>query len=450
MYASVLEFFNKGLIVLMCISAVLLSVKIMYHIIAFTPPKRFANAKTKHMFAILIPARYESAVIKDLLNSLENQDYPKQLFDTYVIVESESDPTCEIVKNYSNVSLFVRPNLDVKTKGGALDQIIKHLLNNGVAVEKNYEAYFIIDADNTVNPSFLTEMNKCYDAGFEVGISYHHPKNWNDGWVASCSALTFSMINTFQNKARSKLTNNIVISGTGYYISARVINNLGGWPFQTLTEDVELSNYCVLNSIKTTYNEFAEHFDELPLTLAVSFKQRIRWLKGHLQATHIYSGQLLKSVFTKSDNIFGRAEFAFNVLPVAIPLAGILGYAIAMFVMGIIGTITHVDKMLCLLSFKCFGKAILGLYLFFIVYTVMLLINEYIFHKIELELKNAIIASLMNPFFLGLYIPIALIALFKKNITWKPIDRKATLKTEECELKQIDDLSSTDPNTQTN
>lgn len=425
MYALILDIVNWSMIGLMAFSAVLLIYKIFYHCYALMPVRKFPNAKKQHKFAILIPARNESSVIEGILQSLQNQDYPKELFDAYVIVETETDPTVKICEKYENATAFVRPDLNVKSKGGALDHLLKHLISTGIAEEKGYEAYFIFDADNTLQTNFLTEMNKTFDAGYELSLSYRNSKNWNDGWVASCSALTFSMLNTFQNKCRARFNKNVLVSGTGFYISARIIHLLGGWPFQSLTEDVEISNYAVLNDIKATYNENTEHFDEQPISLKISWNQRIRWVKGHMQVSKKYSKKLIKSSLISKENRLGKLDFGLNIIPIAIPLATVIVYCLLTLGLGIAGVCLRVAPNLWQLAFINFTVALIGIYAFFALYTLAMLLAER--KHINITLKNAIICILMNPFFMALYLPIFLTALFKKEVKWKPIERKADL-----------------------
>ena len=47
----------------------------------------------KHKFAILIAARNEEAVIGSLVHSLKEQDYPKELYNIFVIPNNCSDNT---------------------------------------------------------------------------------------------------------------------------------------------------------------------------------------------------------------------------------------------------------------------------------------------------------------------------------------------------------------------
>lgn len=426
MFQAFLDFFNWALVFMMGVSVILLLYKIVYHIYGLFPQKQYPEAKKQHKFAILIPARNESSVIEGLLKSLNEQDYPKELFDSYVIVESSNDPTVKICEKYENVTAFVRPNLNVKSKGGALDQILKHLIETKKAFE--YEAYFIFDADNVAKSNFLTEMNKTFDCGFEMGLSYRNAKNWNDGWIASCSALTFIMFNTFQNKCRAKFNKNVLVSGTGFYIAAHVLHELGGWPFQTLTEDFELSNYAVLNNIKGAYNENTEFFDEQPKTLKISWNQRVRWCKGHMQVSKKYQKKLLKSSLVSTENRLGKLEYGLNILPIATPIATVIVYSLITLIMGIVGIIIKVGKPLWQLALFNSATALLVTYIFFVCYTAALLFCER--KHINITLKNSIKTSFLNPIFMVLYLPIYITALFKKEVKWKPITRSVDLNKE--------------------
>ncbi len=205
-------------------------------------------------YAILIPARYEAKVIRYLLDSLKDQI--SSFKDTYIIVESENDETVTIAKEYG-ANIFIRTELENRhRKGFALDEVLKEILKN-----KHYDLYFIFDADNILDKDFIKEMLNSYNDGYDIAVAYRSIKN-NINWVTTCSGLTFSMINTIFNKTNIKFNKSVIISGTGYYISGEIIEKLGGFPFNSLTEDYELSLYVEANHISCTYNEKAIFYDE--------------------------------------------------------------------------------------------------------------------------------------------------------------------------------------------
>ena len=400
------------------ISFIFMLDKIIQHIFGMFPSKKLKDAKKDHKYAILIPARNESKVIKGLLESIANQTYNSDLIDTYVIVESENDPTCKICENYKNTNVFVRKHLELKGKGYALDEAIQDIF----AKEKVYDAFFIFDADNILEKDFIYEMNKSYDAGYKIALGYRNSKNWNDGWVASCSALTFSMINTFHNKCKSKFNRNVILSGTGFYIDYNEIKKIGGWKFYTLTEDYELTLFSALNNIKSYYNEYAEFYDEQPTKLKTSWNQRLRWIKGHSQSDKKYTKQLLKSAILSKEKRWNKTEFALSLFPIASLLITIIGYTIFTFVMTIVGFSIGSPYAIKVLT-ACLISNV-AIYVFLFLYTLLMLLVER--KRINITSKNAFICCLTNPFFLFLYIPIFFQTLFKKQVEWKPIDHKVT------------------------
>lgn len=429
MYHTIFHIVNIVFYVLLAISFVLLLQKIIYHIFGLFPSKRFPDAKKDHKYAILIPARNESAVIEGLLKSIKNQTYDKNMMKAYVIVESLDDPTCEIVKKYENTEIFVREHLENKGKGYALDECVKHIFASG----EKYEAFFIFDADNVLDKNFMTEMNKTFDAGYKMCLGYRNSKNWNDGWVASCSALTFSMINTFQNKSRARFNRNVTISGTGFYISADVLEELGGWDFVTLTEDYEISMYSVLKNLKSTYNEYAEFYDEQPTSLKTSWNQRIRWVKGYDQVNKKYQKKIIKSALVDKENRLSKLEYGLSILPVMTLLASTILYAIFTLVLAIVGSC--ISDPVAPRVWMAFGIVIFSMYMFYVLYAMVMLIAER--KHTNITLKNSLVCCLMSPFYWALYIPIYITSLCKKTVEWKPIAHKVVMEEPNGESVEI-------------
>ena len=406
------NFFHIGNIVFyVCLgfSVLLLVNKIIYHIVGLFPSKKLPDASKEHRFAILIPARNESKVIDGLLNSIKNQTYNQDLLETYVIVEKPDDPTCQIAKNYKNTNVFVREHLELKGKGYALDECIQKIFKEN----KEYDAIFIFDADNILSPTFIEEMNKSYDAGYKIALGYRNSKNWNDGWIASCSALTFSMINTFHNKCRAKFNRNVILSGTGFYIDFDEIKKIGGWKFYTLTEDYELTLFSALNNINSTYNEYAEFFDEQPTSLRTSWNQRLRWVKGHSQSDKKYTKELIKSAIIQKGNKFNKTEFALSILPIATMLITIIGYTIYTFILSIIGFC--LKEPLAIRSLMACGVSAVAIYIFLVLYTALMISAER--KRSNLTHKKAFICCLANPFFMS---------ISKKQVEWTPIVHSVT------------------------
>ncbi len=380
------------------------------------PAKKFPAAKQEHKFAIIIPARNESKVIHQILDSIKAQTYNHDLIDTFLIVEREDDPTCQIAKNYERTHVFVRKHLERKGKGHAMDELFQELLQD----ENNkFEAYFIFDADNILYPNYMEEMNKVFDQGYDAAVAYRNSKNWNDNWIASCSGLTFMAFNTFDNKPKSRLGLNVTISGTGFYISHKLLKKVGGYKFFTLTEDYEFKLYSTLNNIETTYCESAKFYDEQPTKMKVSWNQRLRWCKGFSQANKIYNKKLLQSAIkVKGKARVNQMLTILGVIPIAVTIASILIYQIVNFVLMIIALAIGYPGWY--MPGIGFGASGLALYLFLMLYTFILILVER--KNMKMSFWSSIITIFMNPLFMLLYLPIYVTAFFKKEVKWVAIE----------------------------
>ena len=79
---------------------------------------KISTGDKKHTFAVIIPARNEEKVIANLLKSLKTQNYPKELYDVFVVANNCTDKTSEIALSH-NVNV-IEGNENIKSKGDAL------------------------------------------------------------------------------------------------------------------------------------------------------------------------------------------------------------------------------------------------------------------------------------------------------------------------------------------
>lgn len=357
----------------------------------------------KGKFAILIPARDESRVIEELLNSILNQTRKIDSDDVYVIVEEESDKTVELVKN-KNMNIVFRHDLSKKRKGYALDDAIKEILEQ----KKHYDAYFIFDADNVLDKDYIKNMEEAYEDGYDIGIGYRNTKNGNDSVIAAASSLTFSMINTLGNEHKTKCNNTLTISGTGFYIKGNIIEKLGGYPFNSLTEDYELTLYATLNDLTTTYVKNAIFFDEQPVKYNITINQRTRWIKGFFEARKKYIPLLLKKEINK--NFSSSFHQIMGVTPYILLIIGLLGILLINYF--------NVKNTIILILF---------VYLIMVLITSIMVLKENTYLNINNKMKIKVI--LYNPIFLTTYIICLFKAILNKDVKWLKIEHSKSLDT---------------------
>ena len=363
-------------------------------------------------FCIMIPARDESLVIEDLLISIKNQTKKVNMKDVYIIVEKETDPTIGIAKNYG-ATIFIRQRLDLKTKGYALDELLKDLNQK----KKYYDAYFIFDADNILDKNFLKEMEVSYQEGYDIATGYRNLKNGNNSIISACSGITFAFLNSNGNETKSKQSRNVTLSGTGLYISGELIKKWASFPFHSLTEDYELTLYSIENNLTSVYNKDAIFYDEQPLKYKNTIKQRTRWIKGYFSTRKKYIPRLRKKL--KNNPNFGSLITEISGMkPYIFMIIGALLY--------LLNQIINLFKIHDITNPLFRGSFMKIILIFMLAYILFAFMTAYIIlkdkDKINISDKMQIKAILFSPLFFSTYIPCALKAFLKKEVTWEKVE----------------------------
>ena len=247
----------------------------------------------KHRFMAIIPAHNEAAVVGNLVESLKNQDYPKELYDIYVIADNCTDNTAEIARNAGAI-VYERFDEEKKTKGFALQWFLAQKIEE----DAPYDAFCIFDADNVADKNFLNAMNKKLCQGENVVQGYRDIKNPTDNWITAGYAIFYWMMNRFYHLARYNLGLSPLLNGTGFMVRFDIIKPTG-WDTKTLTEDIEFSLKNIIEGRKLGWATDAIVYDEQPTSFKQSWSQRERWTVGHIQCMKEYTGLLALAVKEK-------------------------------------------------------------------------------------------------------------------------------------------------------
>ena len=204
----------------------------------FKKKKEFKEVKACHHFLIIIPARNEETVIPELIESLNNQNYPKDMYQIYVVPNNCQDKTKEVANASGAKVLDI--NQKVKTKGEVLNYVFKKMKNR-----KDFDTYVIFDADNVVHPDFLKEINNVLESGYQAVQGCRDTKNLYATWLSNSYALSYYLQNIFIYEPRIRIGESANLNGTGYAINKEIIEKIK-YQASTLTEDIELMNVLLM------------------------------------------------------------------------------------------------------------------------------------------------------------------------------------------------------------
>ena len=264
----------------------------LYWLIGFFFTRKFKPAQTMHKYAICIAARNEENVIGNLLESICEQEYPKDLLTVFVVADNCTDRTAEVARNHGAVC-YERFDDQERTKGFALRFLFENIRKD-YGIEA-FEGYFIFDADNLLNRDYISKMNDSFDSGVKIVTSYRNTKNFDENWIAASYGLHWLRSIRKNHRTRSFLRLATNIQGTGFLFANELVKD--GWNYTSLTEDRAFTADAVARGYEISYNDEAMFYDEQPTSLKIALRQRLRWSKGHLMAFTETGWQLFKNIF---------------------------------------------------------------------------------------------------------------------------------------------------------
>ena len=384
----------------------------------FLKPRKFKIVpfEAKSKFAILIAARNEEAVVGNLVSSVLDSNYPRELFEVYVAVNNTTDNTAKVAKEAGAIVIDVKEK--VKSKGEVLRYVFKKLKNR-----KDIDAYIIFDADNIIHPDFLARMNDTLCCGYRVAQGFRDSKNISDNWISGSYSLYYYMQNFFFSKARMTMNQNASINGTGFMVKKELIEEMG-FPTQTLTEDIEFTALCALRDERIAFVENAVTYDEQPVEFKASWKQRKRWSVGCLQCLKLYWKDLLSHFFKKGSQ--PSFDMFMNFVAPVVQVICLVEFVALIFFR--IFNIRLYDIFSSLFSS--------GAIFMILTYVSGVVVSIFILKYNKRKAKNLLSAIALFAVFILTWIPINVVCLFTKDMKWEEIKHNRGIASNEMKFNK--------------
>ena len=372
----------------------------------------------EHRFMAIIPAHNEEAVIGNLIESLKNQNYNKDLYDIYVIADNCTDNTAKVSRKLGAI-VYERFDETKKTKGYALDWFLQQKIKE----DAPYDAICIFDADNIVDKNFIKAMNKKLCQGEDVVQGYRDIKNPADNWITSGYALFYWTNHRFYHLARYNLGLSPMLNGTGFMVNFNIIKENNGWKTLTLTEDIEFSLQRILKGKRLGWATDAIVYDEQPTGFKQSWSQRSRWTVGHMQCIKEYTGKLAeeakenKSMITIDGLLYMLGSTPMFILTILLLLSNFVLYAI--------DGMTQAELISNLLRY------------FIPTFVLPSATAAFVMYLDGKPIKPMIKGFFTYPLFMGSWIIINIKCLFKRETTWEKITHNRSIKIDDVEQKDV-------------
>ena len=411
--------FNSILMVVQALAAVIGVYQIVLSFFGWYRKKERIQHKPTKSFALLVAAHNEEAVVGALIENLLKMDYPRELFDIFVICDNCTDGTANVVRSYPGVYACERTNPNQRGKGFAIEWMLKELWKH----PKPYDGIVMFDADNLVATNFLHYMNEDLCNGYKVVQGYLDTKNPHDSWISAANGITYWFCNRLWQLPRYNLKLSNFLGGTGMCFETKLLKEMG-WGATSLVEDLEFTVRCIQRNIYPKFNYDARVYDEKPITFRASARQRLRWMQGHFDVSRRYMMPLLwQGIKERSVVKIDAALYIFNAF---IYLIGFLVTMALWFDVMLPGD-PHLTSI--------YSKMPLGLSLTIVLYGYLQCPIAMLMEKVNWRLYVRLITF---PIFFLSWWPIAFYAFFtQNNKTWSHTKHTRVIRLEDVQGKQM-------------
>lgn len=321
----------------------------------FLPKKITSSNKPISRFAVIIPAHNEELLLLKLLESIDNQNYPKELFRTIVVADNCTDNTADVAKRNGAIVLE-RFDQEKRGKGYAIKWAVE---TTNIDL---YDAIFIVDADSVISSDALRNLDNMIQGGNQVIQCYNGVGNPDDSWFTRLLDVSRTISNEIFHPSKRTLGLSSYLMGNGMCFTTNILRKYG-WDAFTVGEDWEYYAKLVENGEVIGFARDVRVYHRESSSLKQATSQRMRWSSGRFAIAWKYGFRLLAR---------GLAEHNIVKFDAALPLIfpnPSLGINITLIGLITVLTLPVVQKDLLVLLFLVLGLLQLGIFIVGVFYT---------------------------------------------------------------------------------
>ena len=238
--------------------------------------RREAPANTSDetpLVTVIIPAFNEERVIEGSIRRILASDYPE--IEVIVADDGSRDRTSAIVAAAFTGDPRVRLlTLANGGKASALNRALTHASGSVIVA---------LDADTQFEPETVSRLVRWF-ADERIGAVAGNAKVGNRvNLVTRWQAVEYVTAQNLERRALTRFDAIMVVPGAVGAWRREALDDVGGYPEDTLAEDQDLTIAIQRKGWKIAYDEDAVAWTEAPETLRALAKQRFRWSFGTLQ-----------------------------------------------------------------------------------------------------------------------------------------------------------------------
>jgi peptidoglycan/xylan/chitin deacetylase (PgdA/CDA1 family) len=237
------------------------------------PEPENLDPATGPLVSVLIPCFNEEKVIAASVARILESEWKN--IEVLVLDDGSKDGTAEAVRRAHGGD--PRVTLLSFENGGKARAV-----NRGLAVAKG-EYVVALDADTLFPPKTIGRLVRWFQDPRIGAVAGNAIVGNRLNMVTRWQALEYVTAQNLERRALAALGAVTVVPGAVGAWRKSVLDDLGGYPSDTLAEDQDLTIACQRAGWKVAFDPAAQAFTEAPDTVGGLLKQRFRWSFGTLQ-----------------------------------------------------------------------------------------------------------------------------------------------------------------------
>lgn len=231
--------------------------------------------------SLVVPAHNEGVVIEETLKYLLNLDYPQDKLEIIVVNDGSTDNTLEIIHNFiirhkawDKIKAFSQRNMG---KAEALNNAIKNMATG--------ELVMCLDGDSLIAADGVRKAVEYFREPDVVAMA-SNVNIFENGSILGLAQRFEYLISYNMKKAQTTYNIEYIIGGIGSMFRRDVLELVGYYDTNTMTEDIDLTMKIIAHGNKkyrVVYASDCVTWTEAVPSFKSLIKQRYRWKYGRMQ-----------------------------------------------------------------------------------------------------------------------------------------------------------------------
>ncbi len=263
------------------------------------------SVKDLPMVSVLVPIHHPNLeVLHNTLQSIRDSNYLSERVEILIGDDTEKYPGYDekiSLLSEKHRAIYIYNETNYNFKAGMLNIMLKQ-------VKAEYVVF--LDYDHRLTPNFLgksvskllTDENIAF---VQAKVNFRNIKTKLQIWEAVMYAQFFEVFERSKNKRKK-----VIFNGSTACFRKRVLDEVGGVPIATYTEDVDLTIQILTKGYDSVLIDEYGSFGLVPSNFPLLLSQILRWAKGSMHTLKLR----WKTILTGKMSLYDKIDLSFSTL----------------------------------------------------------------------------------------------------------------------------------------